>query len=135
MHHLHARALTLLLPLTLALPAAAAETTVGTLFGCHEGTVADGSDQHSITTRFDADGGGSYSFDYAGERVHGTLSQCTGTATLRLHCRWRDRFGAGDLHVQAETDGSGFRARWSTDGIDGELDWTGRRVACPAGPE
>ena len=68
-------------------------------------------------------------------RVHGALSACRAVEAGGLHCRWRDPFGAGDLHVQADADGSGFRARWSTDDIHGELDWDGRRVACLDGPE
>lgn len=135
MRRLHAYAAPLLLLFCSALPAQAAEGTATALAGCHQGEVSDGSSRHPITTRFDRDGGGSYTFDYEGDRVHGALSACRAVEAGGLHCRWRDPFGAGDLHVQADADGSGFRARWSTDDIHGELDWTGRRVACLDGPE
>lgn len=135
MRRLQAHAALLLLLLGPPLPALAADGTVTTLAGCHQGEVSDGSARHPITTRFDGGGGGSYTFAYEGETVHGSLSACRTIAAGRLHCRWRDAFGTGDLHVQAEADGSGFRASWSTDDIHGELDWDGRRVACLDGPE
>lgn len=135
MCRLYAFAASLLLPLGVALPAQAAEDTLSALAGCHQGEVSDGSTWHPITTRFDGDGGGSYTFAYEGETVPGSLSACRAVNPDRLHCRWRDRFGAGDLDVQSDAGGSGFAARWRTDGIDGELDWDGRRVACLDGPE
>lgn len=135
MRRLQAHAALLLLLLGTTLPALAADGTVTTLAGCHQGEVSDGSARHPITTRFDGEGGGSYTFDYEGDRVHGALSACRGGETGGLHCRWRDPFGAGDLYVQALADGSGFSARWRTDDIHGDLDWNGRRVACLDGPE
>jgi hypothetical protein len=135
MRRLHAYAAPLLLLFGSVLPAQAAEGIVSALAGCHQGEVSDGSTRHPITTRFDREGGGSYTFAYEGEAVHGSLAACRTVTPGHLHCRWGDRFGTGDLHVQADADGRGFRARWRSDGIEGELDWDGRRVACLDGPE
>ncbi|PID45531.1 MAG: hypothetical protein CSB47_08405 [Proteobacteria bacterium] len=64
--------------------------------------------------------------------VKGELSACLPKEGYVLDCRWKDKYGQGDVSFQFTDDYERFKAMWRIDRVQGEFKWDGAKVKAPA---
>lgn len=100
------------------------------LAGTYHGRLWSGGEECPAVTRLMLGRGGvrgTYRFTEAGEVIRGTLGRFRLRGERAVWCRWKDRYGAGDLRMRFSRDLRSFRGLWSADGDEAWLPWRGCR--------
>lgn len=108
------------------------------LAGTYHGTLWSGGEECPAVTRLILGRGGprgTYRFTEAGAAIRGTLGGFRLRGERTVWCRWKDRYGTGDLRMRFSRDLRSFRGLWSADGDEAWLPWTGRRRPVRPMPE
>lgn len=77
--------------------------------------------------RFGGLSSGSYQMSEAKAVVIGKISSCLPKDGYIVECRWKDKYGQGDVSFQFTDDYERFKATWRIDRIDGEFKWNGAK--------
>lgn len=70
---------------------------------------------------------GTYSFQYEGELVQGTLSSTDLSRVHSINFRWHDKFGTGTLIAVFNNGCTEFLGEWSMEGKNKTHSWDGKR--------
>mgnify|MGYP000156206270 CR=1 FL=1 len=71
---------------------------------------------------------GKYHMSEAKSVVIGHLSSCLAKEGYLVKCRWKDKYGQGDVSFQFADDYERFKASWTIDRFKGEFKWNGAKV-------
>lgn len=71
---------------------------------------------------------GQYQMSEAKSVVIGQLSACLPREDFLVHCRWKDKYGQGDVSFQFTDDYERFKASWRIDRLQGEFKWNGAKI-------
>ena len=71
---------------------------------------------------------GKYQMSEPKSVVVGHLSSCLAKEGHLVDCRWKDKYGQGDVSFQFTDDYERFSARWKIDRFQGEFRWDGAKV-------
>ena len=73
---------------------------------------------------------GSYEFMEKESKVTGTLYQChiPSTTDRELSCKWRDKYGKGDLSMSFNDSVTEFTGGWSAEGKKTKHPWNGSKA-------
>lgn len=77
--------------------------------------------------RFGSVSSGSYQMSEAKSVVTGQISSCLAKEGYIVDCRWKDKYGQGDVSFQFTDDYERFKATWRIDRIEGEFKWNGAK--------
>lgn len=70
---------------------------------------------------------GEYEFMEKGLKVSGTLYDFQIIAPLKLKCKWRDKYGTGDLEMSFNEDITEFSGKWNAEGESERFPWNGSK--------
>ena len=71
---------------------------------------------------------GSYQMSEAKSVVTGKISSCLSKENYLMVCRWKDKYGQGNVSFQFTDDYERFKANWRIDRLNGEFKWNGAKI-------
>lgn len=99
--------------------------------GIYKGIIfSDEIESPGITKIYkDANGNfkGDYEFIDKEAKIAGTLYDFQVISPLQLKCRWRDKYGTGDLSMSFNNSVTKFNGSWNADGKEKKYPWNGTK--------
>jgi hypothetical protein len=77
----------------------------------------------------DADGNfkGDYNFTEKNTKITGILYGFQIISPLKLKCKWKDKYGIGDLSMSFNESVTGFSGSWNVEGKSEKFPWNGSK--------
>ena len=103
--------------------------------GNYLGSIQSSNEFVPVVTTFDKPEGsfgslssGQYQMSEAKSVVTGQITSCLPKEGYLMGCRWKDKYGQGDVSFQFTDDYERFKASWKIDRMAGEFKWDGAKI-------